>query len=196
MPSANARKHQVPNPTGDAVSRASWVLAPLLSINDIVPVTSTTDRSAVVAGIGYVPSINRPLFVFRADAPAGREVEYTTNGTTWRTVPADDDSGWVALAAPTGFSGNMAYRRRSGWVSVQYVLASTTAAGTNVSPSYIALPAGYRPSRDAFGQIIKRVGTTPTAYVLQAFPTGAVQILNMDIAVGNTLAGSIHFPID
>jgi hypothetical protein len=82
MPVANARKHQVPA-AGDAPSRAG-IAGPFETINDIVPVADTTDRANVATAIG--PTASRPLYVHRADAPVGQELEVTEDGTTWRTI--------------------------------------------------------------------------------------------------------------
>lgn len=73
---------------GTPVTRAS-IEALLLQVNDIRPVANVTQRAQLVAdlnaaGIGPAPS--RPLYVDRADAPAGAWVERTTDGTNWRAV--------------------------------------------------------------------------------------------------------------
>lgn len=43
-----------------------------------------TARAALVAQ--YAPTAARPLYVFRDNAPAGAELEFTQNGTTWTTI--------------------------------------------------------------------------------------------------------------
>jgi hypothetical protein len=84
MPVANARKHQVPA-AGDAPSRAG-VVGPFETINDIVPVANSTDRANVATAVA--PTASRPLYVHRADAPVGQELEVTTDGSNWRTILA------------------------------------------------------------------------------------------------------------
>lgn len=54
----------------------------------IVPVANITARDALEAAHGTITAA-RPLYVLRADAPAGREHEYTTDGVTWRTLSVD-----------------------------------------------------------------------------------------------------------
>lgn len=78
----SVRKHTVPAGT-ETPSRAA-ILNGFLSVNDIVPVANTTERSSAATSIG--PTASRPLFVYRADAPVGQEIEVTENGTAWRTV--------------------------------------------------------------------------------------------------------------
>ena len=49
-------------------------------------VANLTARSALVASIGLANiTPDNPLLVWRADAAAGLQLEYTTNGTTWNT---------------------------------------------------------------------------------------------------------------
>lgn len=52
-------------------------------------VANTTQRNALVSQYGANPA--NPLFVWRADAPSGRELEYTKNGTTWHYVNTSED---------------------------------------------------------------------------------------------------------
>jgi len=44
-------------------------------------IANTAGRAALVAA--YSPSVSNPLFVWRQDAAAGNNLEYTTNGTSW-----------------------------------------------------------------------------------------------------------------
>lgn len=64
------------DPQGDMVK-----LADSLAGNVVVPVANVTERDALVATLA--PSVNNPLYVHRADAPASARLEYTDNGTTW-----------------------------------------------------------------------------------------------------------------
>lgn len=85
----NKRKHTVP--AGSEVPARAAILGAFESVNDIVPVANTTERAAVATAIA--PSTSRPLVVWRADAPAGQNLETTTNGTTWATIKAGDVAG-------------------------------------------------------------------------------------------------------
>ena len=65
-------------------------------------VANTSARSALAAT--FLPTASKPLYVHRQDAPAGYNLEYTINGTTWYTVyptkpaftPLTLAANWVA----------------------------------------------------------------------------------------------------
>jgi hypothetical protein len=107
-------------------------------------VANTTARNALAASL--TPTAANPVFVWRADAPNGQELEYTKNGTTWYYVnTSEDDTGWVAITPAGGFTatgaalrkiGNTVYAR--GYVSGT-IPANTT---TNVGP----VPSGMIPA--------------------------------------------------
>lgn len=70
-----------------------------LSINDPIVVANATARAAKIVELAALvpaitPSSSRPIFFFRSDALAGCELEYTTDGTTFRTVPAGGSGPW------------------------------------------------------------------------------------------------------
>lgn len=55
----------------------------------VADVTERADLLTALDDAGEAaPSTSAPVLVFRADAPAGQEAEYTTDGTTWRTLAA------------------------------------------------------------------------------------------------------------
>ena len=61
-------------------------------------VANIAARNALVASIGTANiTPDNPLLVWRADAPAGLQLEFTTNGTTW-SVYSNIDTGWVQLS--------------------------------------------------------------------------------------------------
>lgn len=64
------------DPQGDMTA-----LAASLAGQITVLVANTTERDALAATLS--PTTSTPLSVFRADAPAGRQYEYTTDGITW-----------------------------------------------------------------------------------------------------------------
>ena len=71
------------------------------SIRHIVYVANTTERSAVVAAMtaaGNAPSITNPVYVHRGDAAGGRELEFSPDGTNWRTVPSRIDVAGASAA--------------------------------------------------------------------------------------------------
>lgn len=96
----DARGHTVPAAT-DAPKRAD-ILALGLSINDPIVVANTTARAQALTDLAaesIVPSSASPLFFFRVDAGIGRQLEYTTDGTTFESIPTVGRSSPFALAA-------------------------------------------------------------------------------------------------
>lgn len=170
MPTTDARGHSVPT-SAEAPSRAGWVLAPLLTVKDPIPVANATARAAKIvelAGLtpAIVPSTSNPIFFFRADAGSGFELEYTTDGTTFRTVPAWADAAWAQVAATgtggapvafnTGWSGYVGspwdgvwYLKRGGWATI----AGAMTKGSAVASGDVAftMPTGFRPTKPVQG---------------------------------------------
>lgn len=87
----DARGHTTP--AGDDAPKRSDVLDLSLSIRDPIPVANTTARAAKIVELAALtpaitPSSSNPILFFRADAGDGLELEYTTDGSTFHTVPA------------------------------------------------------------------------------------------------------------
>ena len=94
-------------------------------------VANTTARNALVSQ--FPPSASNPLFVWRADAPSGRELEYTKNGTTWHYVNTSEDpqtgltlSGVITVAAGAT-SGSQSVTFSPAFPSTPVVVAMTRA---------------------------------------------------------------------
>lgn len=71
------------------------------TINHIVSVPNATSRTGVVQALvaaGRPPSLTRPLYVDREDAPALGHLERTQDGTTWETIWAEVGRTWTAQA--------------------------------------------------------------------------------------------------
>jgi hypothetical protein len=109
----------------------------------IIPVASVAARDSLETALP--PSASEPLYVFRADAPAGREVEYTTDGTTWRALVAEGSSDQKSLstaANPTSTTNvdlndlDMTATIRSTsdvlWIDVDAVVGILTANAQNI----------------------------------------------------------------
>lgn len=135
----------------------------------IVPVPNVAARDALVASFG--PTVQKPLVVFRADAPAHLKVEYTTNGTTW-TSAGGSDSGWVSPAsvasAWSGSQSNFKSRLEGKRVTLRGFLGpldGTAAAGNHNQVAQLA--SGHRPPA---GQTYRwavsatATSTTPTQF--------------------------------
>ena len=125
-------------------------------------VANTTERSALVTSIGLANiTLDNPLLVWRADAAAGLQLEYTTNGSTWRTIAdkgyydaqaAAQDSGWQSVPLASVITGQLRYRRVGMQVEVQCNVASSTGfvpGATQINAT--ALPAEVRPSGNRRG---------------------------------------------
>jgi hypothetical protein len=100
----DARKHTAPA-SGEAPRRQA-INDLSLTVNDIVPVANATERGQIAAQLtdaGFAPSAARPLYVSRADASAGAQLEYTTDGTTWHI--AAPYRGLLRYSLPTTSSG-------------------------------------------------------------------------------------------
>ncbi len=154
----DATGHYVPAST-DAPARSAFDKFSR-SLRDPVPVADTAARTALLvtlaaASPSVVPSTSSPIFVFRADAGAGRELEYTIDGTTWLTIDARD-TGWIALPFETGFEAHTVtitcqYRMIANRVFLAGLVKRTAgdfAALGNYTVS--TLPSGYRPPQNAF----------------------------------------------
>lgn len=145
------RGHTVPGPLETPRRAALTDLS--LSIRDIVYVANATARAQLVTDLttaGHGPSTSNPLYVHRGDAASGRELEVTTDGTTWRAV-VGDDSGWQPLATfgTVGGSTNTTWRtRRIGpAVHVKGILrpnSGTIPQGQSTSVGVVA--SGHRPA--------------------------------------------------
>ena len=92
------------DPQGDMVE-----LANSLGGLVIIPVPNITARDALVAGLGWTPTANRPLWVRRADAARLEHVEVTVDGSTWASYSPTtrnpfmrDGGGTVDMTAVTG----------------------------------------------------------------------------------------------
>src|SRR3954471_23751364 len=94
-------------------------LATSLIGRTVVPVANVTARAALATLVA--PTSSKPLVVFRADATAGQQIEYSTNGSTWTTV------GVLAPAVP--------YAQAQG-------LASATLTAVSVFNIAVTFPAG------------------------------------------------------
>jgi hypothetical protein len=97
----SARKHIVP--AAAETSRRQAINDLAASVNDIIPVANATERAQLVADVVAAGHVwPRPLYVDRADAPAGAKLERTTDGTTWAPDAYTRVSHQVMGAPPGG----------------------------------------------------------------------------------------------
>ncbi len=179
MPTLDARGHAVPT-AADAPSREGWVLAPLRTVRDPRPVAGTSARATAVTELtdaGQEPSPSNPAFFFRADAPAGREVEYTTNGSTFRTLT--DDGGTATCSYGAGFAGTSGYTdllvSRSGR---HVILRGRVARGSGTGILVGTVPVGFRPEVPVSGGIVSLgAGTADgTRFLAEVATTGDITL--------------------
>lgn len=128
------RKHTAPL-AGETPSRQ--VINDLsLTVNDVIPIANTTARAQLVADLtaaGFTPSQTKPLYVHRADAGTGQELEVTTDGTTWRTISAPVWTTYTAtltgLTLGSGGSASTQWRREGDLIRVRYHFVLGSSAG-------------------------------------------------------------------
>ena len=112
-------------------------------------VANLTARNALVASIGTSNiTPDNPLLVWRADAVAGTQLEYTTNGSTWNVLVTNEylaaqDTGWVDAPLRSGFTGFLRVRRIGRVVTMASTVTGTWAANTTTGIADV--PVGYRP---------------------------------------------------
>lgn len=102
----DARGHTVPD--GASAPHRGDLLDLSLSVRDIVYVGNVTARASAATALGA--SATNPVYTHRADAGAGRELEVTTDGVNWNTIPATPATPYAWSAGTvSGFSaGSMA----------------------------------------------------------------------------------------
>ena len=119
-------------------------------------VANITARNALVASIGTSNiTLDNPLLVWRADAAAGLQLEYTTDGTVWRQYADKQHArsvGDAALTMSNGFSGaaaggwlGMTIRAEGALVIINGLFTRATAWG--VGAVIGTVPAGWAPPR-------------------------------------------------
>lgn len=116
-------------------------------------VSNVTARNALAAS--FAPSATKPLYVHRQDAPAGYNLEYTINGTTWAAVRQNDTKMAVSTANQTGITGAAMVDLTNLSVTI------TAAAGQSVRISFVVRTYGSL-STDVV-QVTIREGTTNIA---------------------------------
>lgn len=154
------------DPQGDIVALATSVQSRM-----VIPVANSAARSALVSAISWTPSSTQPLIVWRADATSGRELEVTTNGSSWRVLN-NADTGWLIPTLANSWSSlnsnrQVRYRLQNGVVRLKGVAAggSTTTIFT--------LPTGFRPLQD--WRVLQQSGDSGTTAVSVVIsPAGVV----------------------
>ncbi|MBN8881922.1 MAG: hypothetical protein J0H73_06355 [Salana multivorans] len=146
------------DPSGDMRNLASS-----LGGATVVPVPNTTARAALVTGLGWTPTPGRPLYVHRADAGTGRELEVTTNGSAWRSIRARDPISPTALAwATTSGTANFKVYSSSGLPQQPNIVrdGNTVTISGMISPNTAAVASAVSTTS---GSTIVNSGVIPAA---------------------------------
>ena len=161
-------------------------------------VANTTARSALVTSIGLVNiTADNPLLVWRADAAAGSQLEYTTNGTTWKTFitseyMAAQDTGWVSVSLASGYTGTANVRKQGNRVYVRWSCSTSFATNAAALPLF-TVPVGYRPSADV---AVALGGTSLYPWTGRITTAGVVQVRNNHTAAQTSMVGTATYLVD
>jgi len=144
------------DPQGDLVDLANSTTGRI-----IVPVANVAARTALAGKV--LPTTGKPLFVYRADAAPGRELEYSTDGTTWTPVTAGDSgpqtptltNGWGPYGSPYQVP---TVQKINGVVHFSGMFKST--GGSAVNQLVGTLPVGFRPGSRNFYYVVTPVGSS------------------------------------
>lgn len=134
---------------GDFPTRAAFI-AHEYTLHEWYPVADTTDRALVVTALGTAGitiSASNPVRVYRADAIAGFEHEFSEDGTSWTAVPAGN-TAWTAPSIKSGYGSSTTVRSRvvGGVCYLRGLIkpdTGTIAAGEVAA--VVTLAAGHRP---------------------------------------------------
>ena len=144
-------------------------------------VANTTARNALVTSIGLANiTTANPLHVWRADATAGKQYEYTTNGTTWHTILTSETPPYNQTLF-TDANMTIGFREINGVVTVYAYGTNALASGVAWQPA--SVPLGYRPYMpSATGILIPRQSDRVMSGI-KVGSNGVITILNRTGAV-------------
>ena len=153
-------------------------------------VANNTARSALVTSIGLANiTTANPLHVWRADATAGKQHEYTTNGTTW-SVYDNTDTGWVQLSpAP-----EIIFIRRVGKTVTVVATGGKNIPSLGRVPvgAFNIVPAEHRPAHDMIGTLELRWLTNGMG-TLSVDAAGTIWVWNPTPSANASWYGSITY---
>ena len=157
-------------------------------------VANTTERSALVTSIGLANiTAANPLHVWRADATAGRQYEYTTNGTTWHTVvTSEQDTGWQSVTLASGYTGTAYVRKQGNRVYVRWTCSTSFASNAAALPLF-TVPNGYRPLLVDVAASLG--GTSLYPWTGRITTAGVVQVRNNHTAAQTSMVGSAVYTV-
>lgn len=195
MPTLDTRKHIVPVDSDDEPNIGDVARNLSASTRDPIPVNSVADRQALVAALrdeGHGPSPDEPLMVYRKDAGAGTNLEYTADGTQWWTVNAYN-SGWIALTPGLSFPGSISIVQELNGVEISVSVTGTIPNNTVTTIANNVVPVAMRPSS---ARTVPRDTSYLSAYgdgQLIVTTEGSIQVMNKTGAVSGIAAGRIKY---
>lgn len=160
-------------------------------------VANTTARSALVTSIGLANiTAANPLLVWRADAAAGSQLEYTTNGTTWeifvtREYLAAQDTGWVNVTVGAGYTAAVPVQVRCIGEEIFWRGSVTKATAWTSSYQVVVpaanIPAWAIPSRNAADSATTlHVGSTAINAI------GIILATGLNVALSATTSNAVN----
>lgn len=182
-------------PIQTALNLAQSNLSSILGANtQIVRVSSVGDRNAKATARGSISKAN-PFVSWRADATDGLQLEYTTNGTTWRVIADKEyydaqDTGWVGVTPAAGYTATVALQvRRIGQVvywrgRINKTSGNFTAGVAEVVVAAGGVPANCRPTSFNHTVQIATNGSGAATAAVTVGTDGTMQI-NAGVASNN-----------
>ena len=160
-------------------------------------VANTTERSALVTSIGLANiTVANPLLVWRADAAAGSQFEYTANGTTWEILVtsqylAAQDTGWVNVTVGSGYTAAVPVQVRRIGIDIKW-RGSVTKRTAWTSSYQVVIPAANIPK-----WAITSRNTADSASTLHVASTaidaiGVILATGLNVALSATTSSAVN----
>lgn len=161
--------------------QSSAISAKFGAQTQIVRIANIAGRAAAISDRSGRPiSAADPLVTWRADAAAGTQMEYTTNGTSWSTYFAGTDTGWVAGVGGAGWGGNPQFRLYNG---VVYGRGNWIRTGGNVAITFAGVSVGTIPA----------IIPNPSEEIMTPLSTGVDVRLGWVISPGGSISLRNHY---
>lgn len=142
----SARKHTVPaegeTPRFEAINELG------ASVNDFIPVANVTERAQVIANLtaaGAPPSTARPVFVWRADAPTAVPVEFTTDGTTWTALAAQQSADVTTFGSGWTATNDTTHKPRVTRIGNRVFITGAVTRSTGSTGNLLTVPSAFQP---------------------------------------------------
>lgn len=160
-------------------------------------VNNIPERTALVNTIGASNISNsNPLMVWRANADAGKRLEYTENGGTWHYVKTSQeviDTGWVECPTSTGYdkqgSHGFLVRRIDDQVFIRWGVSATGMSAGSSNYDVATLPnSTFYPIGETYCLGISNSAARTSGARVVIIPDGKIQVRNGTTGGGYVLA--------